>query len=37
MGVLSAVYYIMLWSSRYRYPVNWTLMFTAGVALKPSL
>jgi len=28
------VYYIMLWSSRYRYPVNWTLMFTAGVALN---
>jgi len=28
------VYYIMLWSSRYRYPVNWTLLFTAGVALN---
>jgi len=27
------VYYIMLWSSRYRYPLNWTLLFTAGIAL----
>jgi hypothetical protein len=27
------VYYIMLWSSRYRYPINWTLMLTAAVAL----
>jgi hypothetical protein len=27
------VYYIMLWSSRYRYPINWTLLFTAAVAL----
>jgi hypothetical protein len=28
------VYYIMLWSSRYRYPINWTLMLTAAVALS---
>jgi hypothetical protein len=27
------VYYIMLWSSRYRYPINWTLLLTAAVAL----
>jgi hypothetical protein len=28
------VYYIMLWSSRYRYPLNWTLILTAAVALE---
>jgi hypothetical protein len=28
------VYYIMLWSSRYRYPINWTLLLTAAVALE---
>jgi hypothetical protein len=28
------VYYIVLWSSRYRYPINWTLMFTAAVAVS---
>ena len=28
------VYYIMLWSSRYRYPSNWTLLLTAAVALE---
>jgi hypothetical protein len=28
------VYYIMLWSSRYRYPINWTLLLTASVALS---
>jgi hypothetical protein len=28
------VYYIMLWSSRYRYPINWTLMLTAAVAIS---
>ena len=28
------VYYIMLWSSRYRYPINWTLMLTAAVAMN---
>ena len=28
------VYYIMLWSSRYRYPINWTLLLTAAIALK---
>jgi hypothetical protein len=27
------VYYIMLWSSRYRYPINWTLLLTAAIAL----
>jgi hypothetical protein len=27
------VYYIMLWSSRYRYPINWTFLLTAAVAL----
>jgi hypothetical protein len=31
------VYYIMLWSSRYRYPINWTLMLTAGAALSHAL
>jgi hypothetical protein len=31
------VYYIMLWSSRYRYPINWTLMLTAAVALDYAL
>jgi hypothetical protein len=28
------VYYIMLWSSRYRYPINWTLLLTAAVTLN---
>lgn len=28
------VYYLMLWSSRYRYPINWTFLLTAGVALN---
>jgi hypothetical protein len=28
------VYYIVLWSSRYRYPINWTLMLTASVAIS---
>jgi hypothetical protein len=28
------VYYVMVWSSRYRYPINWTLLFTAAVALS---
>jgi hypothetical protein len=28
------LYYIVLWSSRYRYPINWTLMLTAAVALN---
>jgi hypothetical protein len=31
------VYYIMLWSSRYRYPINWTLIFTAAVAISQAL
>jgi hypothetical protein len=31
------VYYIMLWSSRYRYPINWTFMLTAAVALDYAL
>jgi hypothetical protein len=28
------VYYIVLWSSRYRYPLNWTLLLTAAVAVS---
>ena len=28
------VYYIVLWSSRYRYPIDWTLILTAAVALE---
>jgi multisubunit Na+/H+ antiporter MnhC subunit len=28
------VYYIVLWSSRYRYPLNWTLILTAAVAVE---
>ena len=28
------VYYVMVWSSRYRYPINWTLLFTAAVAVS---
>jgi hypothetical protein len=28
------VYYIMLWSSRYRYPINWTFLLTAAVAIS---
>jgi hypothetical protein len=28
------LYYIMLWSSRYRYPINWTMTLTAAVALS---
>jgi hypothetical protein len=28
------VYYIVLWSSRYRYPINWTLVLTAAVAVS---
>jgi MFS family permease len=31
------VYYIMLWSSRYRYPINWTFLLTAAVALDYAL
>jgi hypothetical protein len=31
------VYYIMLWSSRYRYPINWTLMLTAAVAISQAV
>jgi len=31
------VYYIMLWSSRYRYPINWTLILTAAIALSHAL
>src|SRR5260370_41184606 len=31
------VYYIMLWSSRYRYPIHWTLLLTAAVALDYAL
>ncbi len=31
------VYYIMLWSSRYRYPINWTIIFTAAVAISHGL
>jgi hypothetical protein len=31
------VYYIMLWSSRYRYPINWTIIFTAAVAMSHGL
>ena len=31
------VYYIMLWSSRYRYPINWTLTFTLAVAINYAL
>jgi len=31
------VYYIMLWSSRYRYPINWTLLLTAAIALDYAL
>ena len=31
------LYYIMLWSSRYRYPINWTLLLTAAVALSHAL
>jgi hypothetical protein len=27
----------MLWSSRYRYPINWTFMLTAAVALHYAL
>jgi len=27
------LYYIVLWSSRYRYPINWTIVLTAAVAL----
>ncbi|MEO8593008.1 MAG: hypothetical protein ABI759_06790 [Candidatus Solibacter sp.] len=27
------VYYVMVWSSRYRYPINWTLLLTAALAL----
>ena len=28
------LYYLTLWSSRYRYPINWTLLLTAAVALS---
>lgn len=28
------VYYLMVWSSRYRYPINWTLLLTAAVAVN---
>ena len=28
------VYYIMVWSSRYRYPINWTLLLTAAIAIS---
>jgi hypothetical protein len=28
------VYYIMVWSSRYRYAINWTLLLTAAVAVS---
>jgi hypothetical protein len=28
------LYYIMVWSSRYRFPLNWTLIFTAAVAVS---
>jgi hypothetical protein len=31
------VYYVMVWSSRYRYPINWTLLLTAAVALNHAL
>jgi hypothetical protein len=27
-------YYFTLWSSRYRYPINWTLLLTAAVAVN---
>jgi hypothetical protein len=27
----------MLWSSRYRYPINWTMILTAAVALDRAL
>lgn len=28
------VYYLIFWSSRYRYPINWTLLLTASVAVS---
>ena len=31
------LYYIVLWSSRYRYPINWTLMLTTAVALSHAI
>jgi hypothetical protein len=31
------IYYLMLWSSRYRYPINWTMILTTAVALNCAL
>ncbi len=31
------VYYIMVWSSRYRYPINWTLLLTAAIAVNHAI
>lgn len=28
------VYYVVMWSSRYRYPINWTMVLTAAVAVS---
>lgn len=27
------VYYVVMWSSRYRYPINWTLILTASITV----
>jgi uncharacterized RDD family membrane protein YckC len=31
------LYYIMLWSSRYRYPINWMMVLTVAVALNEAI
>jgi hypothetical protein len=28
------VYYVMVWSSRYRYPINWTMLLAIAVAAE---